>query len=281
MRATSVSLFANEEEAIRFDLRNVESRSRYMVKAMVGLDVDDITHRFYGFSKDGTKKFYNPKLKPRDVVMRVVLNPRYALNESHSEIRDELYRTISATRTGEISLEFNTSGSTIARLYGHITKFEVPYFSKVPELQMTIRANDPMFRGINPVVMTPEELGTTTTIEVGDGLSTAPHGFKTSVTLTSTLSDFVIRDRASNPEWDFVVSPATNFLAGDVLHFSSEFNNTYFYMVRSGVTTHLLDKVQPGSVWPIIFPRFNQFYLPGAAAFDFGNLEFYPAYWGI
>ncbi len=87
MRVTSISMLSNDKEAISFDLRNVASQSPYMVKTIIGLDADELIPRFYGFSKNGTKKFYDFKLKPRDIVMRIVMNPRFNLDESTSYIR--------------------------------------------------------------------------------------------------------------------------------------------------------------------------------------------------
>lgn len=281
MRVTSISMLSNDKEAISFDLRNVASQSPYMVKTIIGLDADELIPRFYGFSKNGTKKFYDFKLKPRDIVMRIVMNPRFNLDESTSYIRDTLYRAISATRTGQLQLQFQAGASTVARIYGHMTKFEVPYFSKTPELQITIRCDDPMFRGLNPVIYETADLSTGTVVEVADSLSTAPHGFTMNVNIQSTLSEFVISDKATDPDWEFKVIPATSFLSGDILYMSSEFNARELYRIRGGVTTYLLDAIDPSSYWPLIFPIFNEFYFAQAAAFSWDFLRFDAAYWGI
>jgi hypothetical protein len=281
MRVTSVSLYSNESEAISFDLRNVSSQSPYMVRTIVGLDAEEITPRFYGFSKDGTDRFYDFRLKARDIIIRIVLNPRFNLNESISYIRDNLYRVISATRSGKLTLQFISGAATVAKIEGHMIKFEVPYFSKTPELQITIRCNDPMFRGINPVVMTVDDLPTTNPIVVADSISTAPHGFTMRFKINSTLASFTIQDKASNPTWDFKVTPASPFQANDVIYFSSEFTNRYLYMVRGGATTHLLDRIDPSSVQPLIFPGFNEFHFVNLAAMTWEELRFDVAYWGV
>jgi hypothetical protein len=281
MRVTTVSLYSNDSEAISFDLRNVSSQSPYVVRTIIGLDAEELTPRFYGFSKDGSERFYDFRLKPRDIIMRIVMNPRFNLNESYSYIRDNLYRVISATRTGKITLQFTSGAATVATIEGHIVKFEVPYFSKTPELQITVRCNDPMFRGINPVVMGVVDLPTTNPIVVADSISTAPHGFKMRFLVKSTLASWTVQDKQTNPEWDFKVTPVSSFLANDVIYFSSEFNNRYLYMVRGGVTTHLLDRIDPLSVWPLIFPGFNEFYFVNLAAMTWQELRFDVAYWGV
>ncbi len=281
MRVTSISLIPNNSESITLDLRNIEAKSQYVVRNVVGLDADDIIPRFYGFSKDGTKDFYEFKLKPRDIVIRIVLNPRYNLNETHSDIRDTIYRAISATRSGQLQLQFYSGAACIAQIYGHMVKLEAPYFSKTPEVQLTIRCNDPMFRGITPVLMPAAILPTTNPVKIADSLSTAPHGFTMKLTFTGTASSFTIQDKATNPEWDFKIIPITSFVAGDVLYFSSEFTNRYLYYVRSGFTTNLLDRVNPSSVWPIIFPTLNSFHFTNIAVIDLDYIRFDAAYWGV
>ena len=61
MSITSINLLSNDIEALRFDLRATTALSRYIVRNIVGLDADEIIPRFYGFSKDGTKRFYEFK----------------------------------------------------------------------------------------------------------------------------------------------------------------------------------------------------------------------------
>lgn len=281
MRVTSVSLFANEEEAIRFDLRNVSSQSPYVIRSMIGLDAEELIPRFDGFSKDGSQSFYDVRMKPRDIVMRIVLNPRFNLNETHDYIRDTLYKAISATRSGLLEMQFQAGASIAARIFGHMTKFEVAYFSKTPELQITIKCDDPLFRGMNPVVMQVADLPTVNPIVVADSLSTAPHGLSLRIAFKATTATFTIRDKNTNPEWEFKVTPASSFLSGDVLYLGTEFNNRYLYMVRSGVTTHLLDRIDPSSIRPTIFPGFNQFWFPEIASFNWQELRFDAAFWGV
>lgn len=282
MKITSIGLLSDDVEAVSFDLRNVQSHSPYMIRSIVGLDAEDLIPKFYGFNIDGDKKFYDFKMKPRLIVMRVVVNPRYKLGETVSDVRDRLYKTISSSRSGEVTLEFRGGGSTIAKINGYIIKFEVSYFSDVPELQITVKCNDPIFRGVAPVLMESTDfVDGSETVLVPDGLSTAPHGMEFQVLLTNAQASFTIQDKASDPEWEFKVIPDGGFAIGDSLNFSSEFGNKYLYIVRSGVTTHVFDKVTPTSVWPTLFPGTNSFHFVDADFFDWVFLRFSPAYWGV
>ncbi len=280
MRVTSVGVVSNETEAIRFDLRNVASKSPYMVRTITGLDAEEIVAKFYGRGLTG-QRFFNYVLKPRDIVMRIVLNPRFHLDETHSYIRDQLYRTISATRTGLITLEFYSGASLMAQIEGFITKFEVPYFSKTPELQLTVRCNDPMLRSPVLTYFDSTNLSNTNPVIFVDSASTAPHGFRMSLEITSTLTEFTIQDKLIDPEWTFTIVPPTDLLAGDILHFSSEFNDRQLWYERGGVITHLMESVDPSSIWPILFPGFNEFYFNDLASFDWVQIEYRATYWGV
>jgi hypothetical protein len=282
MRVTNVGLYAaNNVEAITFSLSRSDPTAQYMVRTIIGMDAEDLVPKFYGFGLVTKPKYFDFGMKPRELVIRIVLNPRFNMDESYSDVRDDLYRIISATRTGMVTLHFNSGGTTVAKISGFITKFEVPHFSPLPEVQITIRCDDPMFRAINPVIYDPTELKTTNPIIIADSLSTAPHGFTMKVTFKATSPQFSVQDLASNPEWKFLVIPSGGFASGDVLYFGSERLNKYLYMVRSGVTTYLVDRIQPGSIWPIIFPGANTFYFPEIATFNWNELLYYAAYWGV
>jgi hypothetical protein len=226
MRITDVSLYSGTPEGatenITFGLRTVNSTDQYMVRQIVGLDSEELTPRFYGFGLQTKPKFYDFKMKARTIVIRVVLNPRFNLGETYSDVRDTIYRAISAVRTGIVALHFNSSGATVARIYGFITKVEVGYFNQLPEVQVTLRCDDPVFRAINSILYTSADLKTTNPIILADSLSTAPHGFQMELTFKANTPTFTVQDLAINPEWRFVVVPDGGFLTGDVLYFSSE-----------------------------------------------------------
>src|SRR4249919_1959954 len=116
MRITDVAVYAGRpegaEELFTFSLSKSDPTSQYMVREMTGMDVEDLVPKFYGFSLKSKNKFYDFVMKPRLVVTRIVLNPRFKLDESYSDVRDNLYRSISAVRTGVVVMHFNSSGTT-------------------------------------------------------------------------------------------------------------------------------------------------------------------------
>lgn len=285
MRITDVALYSGSkegaEELLTFSLSKSEPTALFMVRDMTGLDNEELIPRFYGFSLNTKAKYYDFGMKARTIVLRLVLNPRFGIDESYSDLRDNLYRAISAVRTGVVVLHFNSIGTTVARIYGFITKFEVPYMTPLPEVQLTIRCDDPMFRAIDPETFLQPDLPTANPVILTDPISTAPHGFQFQCTFKSTATSFTIQDAIINPEWVFKVIPSGGFQSGDVLYFSSDYANKYLYMVRGTVTTYLVDKIQPESIWPLMFPGSTEFYFLDIAAFNWNKLEFSAAYWGV
>lgn len=281
MRLTQISMFSNDIEIITFSLVTENPSSQYIVRNIAGLDAEEIIPRFYGFGLQSGNRFYDFSLKARDIVMRIVLNPRFRIDESYSEIRDYLYKAISSNRVGLITLYMYSGATVVAQIQGFIMKFEAVYFTDLPEVQMTIRCDDPMFRAINAVKFDPEELGTLQSVLIPDSLSTAPHGFTMGVKCKVASDQYSIQNAPVAPEWRFNVLPDGGFLVGDELYLSSEYNNRYVYLVRAGEPLYLMDKIELNSIWPMIFPGATQFYFGERAAFDWLGLAYNAAYWGV
>lgn len=279
MRVSEIDLYTNDVEFITISLDRVSYTDKFIAKAVAGLDVDEINPRFYGFGADGTK-FHEYTRSAREIVLRIVLNPNYALNETFSDIRDELYRAISSNRFGEVKLIFKSGASSLAQIFGRIIKFEVAHMSNVPELQITIKCDDPILRGITPVNLNwVNSPSLPSPFEITDALSTSPHGFTMAVNYADdSLTGIIIRDPDSN--WVFEVE--WTFLAGDVLHVSTEYGNKYLYVDLSGGGTYnLMDKITTESFWPILFPGLNEWVIEDTTDIYSVDVSYKPAYWGV
>lgn len=287
MRTTNIAMYApNSTEPVNFSLGDKTIKTKYLIRAIMGLDAEEITPRFYGFGTVSKNRFYNFGLRSRDIVMRIVLRPNHMLGESFSDVRDELYRMISGNRTGIVTLHFNANATQVAKIQGFIVKFEVGYFNKEPEVQITIRCDDPMFRSVIPATLRPEDVIGIAALEypnvnVSDTLSTSPHGFTTKIIFKANSSSFTIRDSGDVDEYDWRFRVLENFLIGDILHFSSEFSNKSLVLERGGIFRPLVDLIEPGSIWPIIFPGENKFYFGEAPAIDWESINYYASYWGV
>lgn len=282
MRVTAVDMYSPTlEEAISFSLLGADPRAEYEVRTILGLDAEEIIPKFYGSSINGDDKFYNFTMKPRNIIIRVVLKPRFHLEETFADVRDRLYRTISSNRTGLMTLHFKAGATTIAQIMGKVVKFEAVHFTKLPEVQITLKCDDPVFKAINPVIYEASELPATNPVNVPDSLSTAPHGIFVQVTFTASSPSFIIQDDDVDPTWMFKVTPSGGFLSGDVLYISSEYSNRMVYMVRSSTVIQLADKIDVSSVWPVVFHGSNPLYFLDIDDFDWNEISYYASYWGV
>lgn len=280
MRVTNIDIVAaNSDNAINLSFRDPTSQNPYITKEIVGLDADEITPKFYG-SDSSNSKYYDLSLKKRVIVIKIILNPNFNLN-SYASLRDGLYKLVSSSRNGEVKLNFKDGTNTVAFVSGFVTKFESPNFTKTPEVQLTIDCSNPMLRAVDQINIDVSGLDPAFSTVI-DNESTAPHGFRFGVIFTDQVDDFSIQD-AVIPNWAFEVnltgSPLIEFTDGDELHLSSEVNNRYLYLVRGFDIIHLVDRIIPTSVWPIVFPGSNDFVCSEFVTWDY--ITHYPTYWGV
>jgi hypothetical protein len=279
MRVTGIELHpVGSATAQALSFRNPGRAMSYNVKDITGLDADAIVSKYYGSSGSGNDQFYNLMIEKRDVVMRIGLNPEWA-NASYSELRDDLYKLISSSRTGLIDIWFMNESGVAAVLSGWVTKFESPQFVKSPEVLITVKTKDPMLKAFDPVTVSVVGLAPADT-NIQDHVSSAPHGFDFTLTFTAAKATLIIGDPGDS-SWTFKVTPAGGFLNGDVLHCSSDPNDKKLYVVRAGNTIYLADKIAAGSVWPIMFPGDNHFSLSTPTNIAWTAISYFPTFWGV
>lgn len=278
MKLTSVELHpAGSSDVAVLSFRDPGQQNPFNVKGIAGLDAEEIVSRYYGGS--GSSAMYNLSLEKRNPVILIGLNPRFEQNETYSDLRDRIYKLIASSRTGMLQMQFKNGNTVVAAVSGFVQKVEAPQFEKIQQVQITLECRDPLLRALTPTVIDVSSLDPANTI-LSDILSTAPHGFSFQLAFTGGVEGLTIAD-PDNPTWSFNVTPVGGFLNGDVLHFSSEYNDKELYVVRGGVTTHLADKIAPNSVWPLIFPGDNHFVLSNPTNLDWVSIEHYPTYWGV
>lgn len=282
MRVTSIDIHAsNSNKALTLSFRDPRSNSQYIAKAILGLDAEDIMSKFSSVGPWSMKKYYELTLLKRDVVIQIALNPNARQGESFGTLRDNLYRVISASRTGVIEFRFKDGDRVVAAVSGFVTKLESPQFERSPEAHLTIRCEDPMLKALEPVNVNVNGF-TPALATISDEESTAPHGLRLGVKFSKHSVEFAIQD-GPDPTAIFEVNLAGSvldrFTPGDELHFSSEHNNRYVYLIRNFEIFHLVDRIVPTSIWPVIFPGDNDFTCSDAAIWDYAT--YYPTYWGV
>lgn len=258
-----------------FSFRDINSENPYNVIDITGLDAEEIIPQFYGFSEIDSSKYYSLSLKKRQIVINITLNPNLVFNQTMDSLRNNLYRTITASRVGLVKLLFKDNDAIISQISGFVTKFESMLFIKSPEVKITIDCDDPIFKSNELVDVDTGSFGILPTVL--DEISTAPHGFEFGLTFTNDYDIFLMHDQVASG-WRFQI--IFNFLAGDELRFSSKTNDKYFYVIRSGINIHLIDKLLINTIWPILFPGNNVFYL-STGVFTWDYLRHYYSYWGV
>lgn len=253
----------------------------YTVKSILGLDAEDINSQYYSTSENfNASKLFNMVLQPRTIVVKVGLNPDFSAGRSNSDLRDNLYRLISASRTGKLRLVFMDVIDEAAEIFGFVTKFESPLFEQTQEIQITIRCEDPMLRRPLEVDYPLVGLDPAFTI-VTDNLSTAPHGVIMFLDIKKNISRVRITDPSYPDDWNFTVTPITGFQANDIFLFYSDPLQRLINVVRGGNFINIADAIQPGSNWPIMFPGDNRYSFEDPTGFDWRSIAYFPTYWGV
>lgn len=278
MRVTSVELHPSDSaDACVLSFRDPKRLNPYNVKTIIGLDADEIVPYSFASTYSPGTKYSELFLQKREIVVRIELNPSFGGGQTYSDLRDDLYRLISSSRTGNIQLQFKNGNDVTAVISGFVKKFESSQFSKTPEAQITIRCDDAMLRAPDPVVVDVVGLDPLAT-NLNDPLSTAPHGFTFEAEFIDSSLYFHLED-PTDSTWTFDVFGL--FQEGDILHFSSVPGDKYLYVVRGLDTIHLVDVITPESVWPIMFPGDNNFDVTSPFTVQWNAISYYPAYWGV
>lgn len=284
MNVTSIEMYANDKRVFGFDFKTFNGQNPFVIRAATGLDAQDIVPRYYSSGVESATKFYDLALQPREIQMRIGLNPNYKLDNRPADLRDQLMRAIAANRSGEIQLKFLDNNAVVGQIKGFITKFETGLFNKTTDVVLTIYCRDPLIRAeaLTTIPITGLDLEN---LVLTDPISTAPHGFQfvmESTGFTEAFWTLSIREQESNYDWSFDVSVDLSFSEGDELHFSSELNNKYLWQGPGFVTTYLMDKIAQGSVWPIMFPGENTYFIEIAGfTYEWDSISYYETHWGI
>lgn len=273
-----------------FNLTSLNFDDPYILKNLEGLGVDNLQPQYTGLSTLAVNKFYNMKQQERELTLTIGLNPHYyTANTLGSTLRDLFYKAIhSSDRTGLIQIRFNYASSTICAISGFVKSIKAPVFGDSQDIEVVLTCQDAQLKSLTRVVTTGTPMVSPTINTVGagsititDSLSTAPHGFLFNLQFNYAGSSFTINQTANL--WGFTIT--YSFVSGDQLWFSSEIGNSYVYVIRSGVTTYLNDRLTLEPAWPLIFPGTNSF-TTSSPSFIFPVSakplpSYYTTYWGV
>jgi len=252
-------------------LNQADPTESYILRQALGLDVDGVVPQVYGgySNPNGVGDiFRNMALKPREIALRIKLNPQWASSETPSSLRAQLYRMIAYSRSGMVELRFMLGGVSQAYIQGFITKLESSLFSDETEVSITILCPYPFIQGSTLVSIT--EGWVSPDLTITDSISTAPHGFMMKFTIVDQYdTPFRIYTRYGGSSSNDLSAPFIidkQFRANDVIYFSSVSNNKYLYFDRGATRKHITDKIRKNSIWPTMFPGTTKLYFRFAGA---------------
>lgn len=271
-------------EIFTLNLFGTGTPQKYRLRAATGLDADDISPVTYGNGLNSGSRFYTMSLEPRSIVMRIGLNPDVGTGESFQNLRDRVYRAISAGRKPQINFDLMEDSVVKATVEGFITHVEASSFTAQPEVQVTVSCPYPLFTGSEVATTSPSVSGEGL-LTIDDTTGTAPTGFQMVVDITNPLSSWGFTD-AIDGDWYFNI--IYNFLVGDVLYLNTQPGSLEVYVTRfnPGLGTYenisLGDRVATDSLWPVLFPGVNYYQISAPTGlYSITSLAYSPKFWGV
>lgn len=276
MKLTSVEIHPDgSSNVLQLSFRDPSGLNPYNVKDIKGLDADEIIPQYIG-SPGGSPSYHLIQGK-RIIVLRMGLNPNFAVAQTFSDIRDDVYKMIASSRRGKVQIQFRDNNAVVAVISGYIGKFESERFAAQQEVQLTVFCDTTMLKGPDPIIVDVSELNSANTF-ISDDLSTAPHGLSFAVNINAVIPSL----KLFNPDdlWQFEIVPSGGFLVGDILSLSNEDEKSLF-VVRQGGAIHLSEIITAGSTWPIVYPGDNHFKFEQFTSVSWKAITYYPTYWGV
>jgi hypothetical protein len=297
---TSIVLSSADSDMddVELKVKSASSTDKYILKGVDGLGPPDINARTGSQYYDGVI-YKGRRSELRNVVIRIGLKPNYALGESVSQLRDDLYAQILEGENGEITDNFDNEGLfTItvndsikgARiLRGAVEKFEVALFSNEPEVQLSILCPYPYLIAPNLVTVTVNGLSSNINY-----LGTKRVGFLTEILVTGTTPNITLQE---DPSFS-ITDDVEPFLAGDKVYIKSSlptiFENVNFDIVNrpgpfamklpagSPTFIDLMDAVDLGSIWPKFNRGMNTVEIPTPSpSYQISKIYYYVTDWGV
>jgi hypothetical protein len=230
----------------------------------------NITTSAFG-SKQGS--FLTGKnLGDRNLVFTLGLNPDW-VTSNYSTLRklvNEYFMTESQVR-----LVFETVEYPPVEIIGHVETNEQNPFSKDPEPQISIICPDPLF-----VASAPTELAQNPNTE-------APINIAYEGTFAAGVKLDIVYVSGSNPTQADIYSQVgvMSVIDAPVLD-STHFLEIYSvpgsrYIKKNAAGANVFNKMYPGSVWPMLLPGDNQFYIATNNGVQRWTMEYYALYGGL
>lgn len=248
----------------------------YVLEDVVGIDPVKATIVTSKFAKKAGSQFQNSQRENRNLVVKIGLEPDYALNSVRS-LRWALYDFF--TPDSVVSLRFYDDTDLVVDISGHVEDCDAPPFTKDPRMDVSIICTDPDFVVLDPVVEEGFTVSDTTEFFINYP-GTAKTGFEFVLHVDRTLTDFTIYQTEPGgvtKQLDFSAS----LIAGDELTISSVEGNKFISLLRSGTTSSVLYGMPSTSSWLELKRGFNNFRVYALGAAIPFTITYTPRYGGL
>jgi hypothetical protein len=260
--------------------------SPYILKGADGLDISDINQFSYGLGLNG-QTFYSMTADDREITLQIEIIPEISAL-TPQQIRNNIYKEISKNRNTSIYFDLMYDSEVVARIDGYISAIEPSLFSPISELTIKIKCNGYLFSALEYISDFDLNAFNGGDIVVPMTKGNAPVGFRTVINIVNPISSFGLAELDDIGSYTSIFNLTYNFLAGDSLFLTTEMNALEVFVARfnNGLGTwsniQLADRIDVGSIWPILFPRTNNFtVLAAVGTYDITSFVYKPMYWGI
>lgn len=261
-----------------FDFNNIQPDTPYILTGATGLGAENIVPLRYDQSFYGVD-FYSMSLETREITLKVALNPAYSSTGQKEDLRDNLYRAIYSTYSPSLWFDLYNGSTFIATINGLVTKMDAALFTSKPEVEITLKCYDPLFKSPTPTNITSSAFsGGVLTLNYAQG--TAPIGFNAFFTVLNPIYWFALF--GPNMSWRFQLFDS--FLAGDIITLSSIGDSKNVSLTRGSTTFKIANRLSSISIWPLMFPGNNVFTVATSGSYSdvsFQSASYYASYWGV
>lgn len=216
------------------------------------------------------------KSQNRQIVMRIGLNPNYALGQTAASLRQSLYQLFTST-TDQMTFKLVQDTTVVAQVVAIVSKIEAVPFSKDPEVQITLDCISPYFTEPNLTAFAAPPPGGTNTSFSFTNTGTAPSSPYMSLALTAGMSSWTLTKTGTGGGFMKLTYP---LLAGDQIEISTDPGDRHMSMWRGGAFVNMLPYLTAASNWLWVMPGLNTF-TASSGSYTWGSFQYTRNYLGV
>lgn len=258
-------------------IKGASPKDRFLLRSVKGLNPPNRDLYIRDYARDGGT-YQGRRVGVRNVVLTIDLNPNVGLGESIKSLRETLERIAmgSLDASPHIRLLFIYDDDEPREISGYTETFEAEVFDAENTVQVSIVCPDPYIRRIEGVFLQHANGWIDLPMSYP---GTASVGFITTIRVnvpTSNTLTFAVDNRT--------MVLHHNFKEGDVVRIATMPGNRGITLLRNGVTTSIVAKLNIRSEWLTVGPSTRSLSVYGetinAKNAVFTSFAYTPLYWG-